>query len=116
MKSAISSYVPVKLSDGPNNIPWRKSVPAFRRRDVKRSWLHYKTVRGLYGRRSIQAVSALQLYRQRVIALKEAISSAVCNYELSLLNDCTQSRRFHGYLRSKKVGRVTVGPLCIEGR
>ena len=76
------------------------------------SWNHYKQLRAAHGRNSILANDALQSflnlnYQYRNYAIHKQIS-----YEVNILeNYCVKPKVFHSYIRGKKVGCPSVGPL-----
>ena len=107
------SFVPETLCGGRSQ-PWIRDVSVNIKNSRSLAWQNYKAVRAFHGRGSAEAAQALFIFREWSLMYNSSVYSAVCNYEMSLLRTA-DARRFHGYLRSKKVGRPSVGPLLVDG-
>ena len=82
----------------------------------KSSWTNYKNVRSRYGRRSGEAAVALADFQQHNLLFRRFFNDAVVSYEQSLAANLKENcKLFHKYVRSKKVGNPSVGPLRSEG-
>ena len=105
----ISSYVPL-FSD--RVAPNRHLPPPWMKRDRSRAWKFYKDTRNTYGRHSAIAVQALAVFDVINSRYRNFFSDSQMRYEQSLLENFRECpKRFHTYIRSKKVGGLSVGPL-----
>lgn len=82
----------------------------------KAAWSNYKVVRRQHGRQSQHAVAALQVFQEVNFRFRNFYNVPKISYERSLIADVgCKSKMFHRYIRSKKVGSPTVGPLSVAG-
>ena len=108
------NYVPRKVysSSSQPYKTWEYKPPKALATSRRVSWNHYKQLRAAHGRNSILANDALQSflnlnYQYRNYAIHKQIS-----YEVNILeNYCVKPKVFHSYIRGKKVGCPSVGPL-----
>lgn len=106
-------FIPIKIRS--NVKPkWLRGVPATLRRERAASWVSYKTARAQFGRRSGMAVLAWFVFREKSINYKRVMHESIGNYEFSLIRS-RDPKRLHGYLRSKRVGKPSIGPLFHNG-
>ena len=109
LSSLVSLYVPIFVPR-PHRARFRPPRQLITSRQS--SWLNYKDVRSRYGRRSREAADALSSYQDINAAYRSFYSRSLITYELSLAaNFAANSKLFHRYIRSKKVGNPSVGPL-----
>ena len=107
----ISLYVPI-WEPRPQRVKFRTPSDLVRARRL--SWTNYKEVRSRYGRRSREAADALANYQEINVSYRNFYGRSVVAYEQSLARDLKQnSKLFHKYIRSKKVGNPSVGPLRV---
>ena len=111
---AIQSYIPPKRQNR-GRPPWQRSIPSELSNNVKNAWKSYKFLRSRNPRNSVIVKDAHAAFRTANLALKNATIKAVSDYEYSLASDKKNPKRFHSYLRSKKVDRPSVGPLLVDG-
>ena len=103
----IEQFVPEKRMGAP---PWPVCPPADLARDRREAWNNYKVVRRVHGRGSVQAVNALSIFNAVNHEYRNFAVSSQITYEESRVAD-SDSKCLHAYIRNKKVGRVSVGPL-----
>ena len=76
------------------------------------AWTSFKNIRSVHGRRSPEATAALAGFQEINCSFRGFYNRAVLDYEQSLATDQKiNSKLFHKYIRSKKVGNPSVGPL-----
>ena len=108
----IEAYVPVS-SDKPK-IP-KHAPPVHLKRARHSSWVAYKDARALNGRRSQRALDALEIFLSINATYRNYYNNSVKRYEELLAVDMKKnSKLFHKYIRSKKVGNPSVGPLVAD--
>ena len=108
----IERYVPDCRT--PRDLKFKHRPPNSLVNDRRSAWSSYKDARSVYGRRSIQAVAALTTYQEINSIYRNYYTDSVSTYEQSLAADLeTNSKLFHSYVRSKKVGNPSVGPLRV---
>ena len=105
----INRYVP--LAKGPTH-PKICHPPPSLKRERSRAWKSYKNLRGLYGRSSQCAAHALAIYSDLNDHYRRFFVHKQIAFERSLVSSLAEfPKRFHAYVRSKKVGNPSVGPL-----
>ena len=105
----ISRYVSLSVNSPVPRI--RRPSPGLKRSRTC-AWQSYKRLRGLHGRNSLPATQALAVFDSLNDRFRRFFIYAQRDYEESLmLNYKTFPKRFHSYIRSKKVGSPSVGPL-----
>ena len=109
----INDFVPISLrGQKPAKLPWNTNPPHRLRTRKKAAWDKYKCERLQFGRNSEAAKRALADFFAANNAIKQFLLKSQSEYEKHLVNDLKQSpKRFHAYLRQKKVGCPSVGPL-----
>ena len=89
--------------------------PAALVRQRKLAWSEYKRVRGEFGRSSHVAAAALQEFQAVNNQYRDHAVRMQIQHEEGLLSVLKESpKKFHHYIRSKKVGRPSVGPLLLS--
>ena len=106
-------FVPLK-SDHTIKPPWVKNMSKRLQTERSTAWRKYKNYRRVYGRNDPITIQCWLSYRDVNIQYKLDLNNAISNYEHSLAFS-SDSKRFHGYLRRKKVDRPSVGPFIIDG-
>ena len=105
----IDMYIPVAK---PNLCQTLFKPPRELVRARSTSWAHYKNIRSVHGRRSREATAALASFQEINCSFRGFYNREVISYEQSVAADLkTNSKLFHKYIRSKKVGNPSVGPL-----
>ena len=95
--------------------PWSTRPPASLLNQRHEAWSHYKTVRGRLGRKSTEARSCYSTFASINQRCRAHAVNAQAKYEEDLLRKShEQPKLFHSYLRHKKVGRPSVGPLQLS--
>ena len=108
-------YVPIQQCIAPK-IPWKTRPPYISYSQKTGSLADLQTrERHSLGRRSLRALSA---YNTFSAVNREVLSFGVrsqCNYESSLIGRSQDNPKLlHSYIRNKKIGRPTVGPLQMR--
>jgi hypothetical protein len=115
MSPLVSEFVPQGRAEGTFSSPWTADPPRELTAERSRAWNNYKAVRGLYGRRSELTVDALSHFNDLNFEYRNFSVTSQASYEQSLISEfCDNRKMFHSYIRRKKVGRVTVGPLTDD--
>ena len=105
----ISRYVPLAMT--PSGPRVKHPPPSLKRRRAC-AWQSYKSLRGLHGRTSLLATQALAVYSDLNDRYRRFFIYAQSDYEHSLMMNFKMfPKRFHSYIRNKKVGNPSVGPL-----
>ena len=87
-------------------------APRHLKNERQLAWTHYKRIRRKLGRLSPVATVALRHFQEVNYSYRGFYIRSVESYEQSLVEDRTHnSKLFHKYIRSKKVGNPSVGPL-----
>ena len=109
VETLITKYVPQHKDDRP-----KKAVlpPKAMIRERKMKWQSFKTIRRQRGRNSAECLEALSIYREVNLSYKNFHLNYQSDLELNLTSLLTDnSKMFHSYIRRKKVGAPTIGPL-----
>lgn len=109
----IDEFVPLKTHKDPRP-PWPVRPPPslLRRRSVL--WKQFKEVRAVSGRRSIASQRALSSFLSVNSDIHNFHVRSQAEYENSLsLRLKENPKLLHSYVRHRKVGRTTVGPLRL---
>ena len=78
----------------------------------KSQWQRYKNLRQHHGRYSAEAQAALEIYQSLNHSYRNFSKQKQADYELKLANLISEAPKlFHGYLRERKKGCPSVGPL-----
>lgn len=108
----IDLYVPLSPCTPPTLI---KSPPKALKTSRRQAWRAYKNARNTYGRHSTQASQALANYDDINNTFRNFFTSIQIDYEKSLIQKLqSSSKPFHQYIRRKKVGTPSVGPLRMD--
>ena len=110
---SISRHVPRKSPYHGGN--WLVSPPRRIRLERSELWNRYKAIRSQLGRSHTVTTLALEQYKAANSNYKNFARNKQCAYELKLAGLLTVAPRiFHSYLRERKKGCPTVGPLRAE--
>jgi hypothetical protein len=113
LQPLVERFVPEKL---PSTLPpWNIKVPADLLQRRGASWANYKVIRQQHGRGSAPASAALNEFNQLNYTYRNFVLTSRIRYETNLLERVDLRKLFHAYIRSKKVGRPSVGPLALPG-
>ena len=115
LRRLINRYVP--MSRPQLSPPWSVKPP--RQLIVQRgdAWNDYKATRALNGRNHVRSLEALHRYQQLNVVYRTYATTMRAQYESSLLFRNDNRKLLHAYVRNKKVGCPTVGPLKLpDGR
>ena len=109
-------FVPVTVSSRKSTkLPWKTNPPHRLRTSKKEAWEKYKSARLQFGRKSVEAEVAMRDFFVVNQALKKFAITSQSEYEKHLIGELkTSPKRFHAYLRQKKVGCPSVGPLRLS--
>ncbi|MEL7427559.1 MAG: reverse transcriptase family protein [Bacteroidota bacterium] len=81
----------------------------------KYQWRIYKDLRQRFGRNSDEAQAALEVYKRLNYNYRNYTKHRQAEYELKLANLIPEAPKlFHGYLRERKKGCPSVGPLKTQ--
>lgn len=106
----VDRYIPTSVSYCGSSFP--SQPPATLRRARARAWKRYKDLRSTHGRRAETTQEALTNYNDLNTQYRLFFINSQINYEMSLVNSIKESpKAFHSYIRGKKVGSPTIGPL-----
>lgn len=114
----INEHVPVSnLNRDVAHIPWQTNAPSSLRSRRKASWQQYKQIRAQYGRHSHQAKEAIATFFSLNKTLRTFASVSQAEYEKSLAAELKENPKLlHAYVRRKKIGCPSVGPLCTSSQ
>ena len=105
----ISRFVPLE-SSSPRRTSRRPPPRLAKRR--KDAWRIYRLARSIYGRNSLDASTALQFYTSVNREYRLFFVNSQIEFESSLITSLkTNPKAFYSYLRARRVGAPTVGPL-----
>lgn len=109
----VKDYVPVKpLQPKCRAVPWKVTPPGGLIRHRRQAWQSYKDIRHRLGRRSGAAVDAYSRFCNVNRQCKTFAVTSQGRYEAGLIDVWKENPKlFHSYIRSKKTGAVSVGPL-----
>ena len=112
--SLISELVPVKPPI-PGRPPWPSRPPGSLTRWRSVCWRNYKSARRVHGRGSTMAKEALLRFNNANADVHRFHLRSQAQYESSLIRRMKENPKlFHSYIRHKKVGRTSVGPLYMS--
>ena len=112
IRPLINRFVPIKSYDNSIHPAWPVKCPHSIVRRRKDLWCQYKVVRSTHGRNSVEANELLQEYLFINHTYRNFSIFKQYEYEASLTQSLTQNPKvFHSYIRRKKVGKPSIGPL-----
>ena len=108
----IERYIPVTRSS--NKPPWTLNPSRSLLREKNIKWLHYKEVRSQHGRQHQLTQSAWRDFVAANNQIKNFATKSQSDYEKLICSQMkTNPKLFHSYMRHKRVGRPTVGPVRL---
>ena len=112
LTSLVDQHVPVM--NGAPAVPWRVHPPRALKRMRKHAWELYKEMRHLHGRQHLLSVEALGRFNDANCAVRNYAVASRSAYERNLIGKVKEAPKlFHSYIRWKKKGRPSVGPLKL---
>ena len=109
-----NEFVPVKNKTSSLS-PWPCNPPPRLLRQRSALWNEFKRVRTSHGRRSSEATETLNEFRVVNEHIHNFQLSSQGSYEQSLLTKMKDDPKlFHSYIRHRKSGRTSVGPLRLQ--
>ena len=116
LNDTFSKFIPFKQPVKPKKPPWSRSISKSLKHRKSQAWLKYKNARAKFGRSSPVTLRLWHNFRCLSIEFGNNVQQCVSNYELMLVSDKFNTKRFHAYLRKKKILRPSIGPLsCDDG-
>ena len=107
-----SLYVP--LHSGANRTPWSVRPPCRMMRERSESWRRYKFLRQQLERFDALSLAALHEFKDVNRRYRGYALHSRCEYEQqSIDRSRDMPKLFHSYVRCKKKGRLSVGPLRL---
>ena len=94
--------------------PWKPKISKDLKKNKSQTWSDYKTSRRIYGRHDPITVEKLSVFQQAKAKIKQSCFGQREQHEEQVaVISKDHPKRLHGYIRSKKKCRPTVGPLLI---
>ena len=115
----VEEYVPTSTHMcHARKVPWKVNPPTSLLTQRKAAWDKYKATRSRLGRTSTPARDALDNFFVINCNVKNFAIASQSRYELQMLEDFKRNpKQLHAYIRHKKVGCPTAGPLELgDGR
>ena len=114
----VERFVPPIETSRVNSVPWAKNPPRSLRRERSEAWAAYKSSRSLHGRVHLTTVNAWDAFVSINARFRNFAICAQKNYERTVAAQLqTNPKLFHAYIRHRRVGRPSVGPLRLpDGR
>ena len=107
-------FVPVNKARE-SGIPWKTRPPTGLVRQRQLAWQKYKSVRHQLGRSASDTHSAYAKFTSVNRQYRSFSVRAQANYESGLIDRSKENPKLlHSYIRNKKVGRPSVGPLTLD--
>ena len=107
------THVPM-ASPPRNKPPWPTRPPTSLIHERQRAWSNYKSTRGRLGRSSDTTRLAYRSFSEVNKCCRNFAVRSQATYEESLIKRFRENPKvLHAYIRKKKVGRPTVGPLTL---
>ena len=107
-----SVHINVPARRAPKQGKWLTVPPRAMTRERKLQWQSYQSARRIYGRQSTEAVMEMQEFNRLNHFYRNYSVYRQCNYEQKLVDLIPEAPKlFHAYLRERKKGCPTVGPL-----
>ena len=110
-----SRFVPKHKTGNNKNVPWNLNPPRALVRAKHNAWIEYKETRSTNGRTHPSALLAWQAFEDANIDIKMFAINSQIDYERKVATQLnTKPKLFHSYIRHRKVGKPTVGPLKLS--
>ena len=113
--NATRELVPEKTFIRPGRVPWNTKPPAELKNRRHRAWASYKAARSSHGRNSAIAVALLQSFLDINFEYRNFSTASQSEYEKFLVDSIkAKPKLFHSYIKHKKTGNPTVGPIELR--
>ena len=110
----IDRFVPPKVSSNRSSVPWTKNPPRELIRIKSQAWSAYKVIRVDLGRRHSSTIDAWNVFLCANDNIKNFAINSQKRYESSLGEQISfNPKLFHAYIKHRKIGRPTIGPLRL---
>ena len=114
LNSLIDHYVPLSTKKI-DRLPWKTNPPRALLRSKKEAWREYKLLRGDLGRNSHFTDSAWCRFQNCNNSIKHFAVNSQKSYEKLVASQLkTNPKLFHSYIKHRRVGRPSIGPLSLE--
>ena len=109
-------HIPVKPCQPQRDaVPWRVTPPGALIRHRRQAWQSYKGIRHRLGRTSRAALDAFSKFNDLNRQCRKFAVMSQARYEAGLIDKWKENPKlFHSYIRSKKSGALSVGPLKLS--
>jgi hypothetical protein len=108
----VSQFVPEFT--GGDKLPWSVRPPRLMCVERARAWQEYKELRSALGRADDLVLVALGVFNEHNLQYRNYALHCRSQYEQQLIDRFAESPKvFHSYIRRKKKGRLSVGPLRL---
>ena len=109
LKSLLERYIPV---GNEKIVPWAVKPPRSMLRLRSQLWTDFKTARRRFGRHDNHTLQCLKSFHETNDLYRNFELNSRSEYELNLVYRAQDAPKlFHSYIRNKKLGRPSVGPL-----
>ena len=106
-------FIPVKTSSH-DRPPWTLRPPTSLVHRRQEAWQNYKSIRQRFSRRSSEVVAAYEIFAAANRQYRRFAISTQAEYERELIvRSKDNPKLLHSYIRKKKVGRPSIGPLKL---
>ena len=107
-------FVPKHKADNAKNVPWSINPPRALKRAKNNAWNEYKESRRTYGRTHPTTMQAWYAFEDKNTEIKMFATNSQIEYEKKVASQInTKPKLFHSYVRHRKVGKPSVGPLKL---
>ena len=110
----IDRYVPLRGFAEGDRVPWSTNPGRALMQRKRAAWSSYKEARASNGRRSPQATAAWSNFQSVARDVKMFSYNSQKTYERGVVSQINDNPKlFHSYLKHRKVGKPTVGPIML---
>ena len=110
----IGKFIPISATDYRRTSPWSINPPRSLTREKTRAWEEYKELRRLHGRDDARTTVAWQTFTAANNNIKTYAINSQKGYEREIVGQLsTTPKLFHNYIRHRRVGRPSLGPLRL---
>ena len=111
----VEEFVPLKANQKSTNTPWLKRPPTSLINLRHAAWEQYKNARHQYGRHSPSTTAAYASFQGCNSRYRNYTVSCQADYEENIiLRSKENPKLLHSYIRNKKVGRPSIGPIRLD--
>ena len=111
----MEEHVPAQTLSHTRKVPWKVNPPTSLLTQRKAAWDRYKASRSKLGRNSSTARDALGNFFIINRSVRNFALASQSRYEKQMVDDFKSNpKQLHAYIRRKKVGCLSVGPLRLE--